>query len=415
MKALVDSTCTASIPKVCKQQYDLNPPFSCVTFLAPSPLSVLSLAFSNTMALSALLAAMVAAVLTRAHKGYKPTADEIALTNPELDGEGREEEKEEEEEEVEEGGVVTAADEETDLEEGDAALSRKAKDVYAPVDVSVRRKTRARTKPANSSSAKGSPSVGNRVAPVTIDAPTAASTDEQRLPQNMSRSDGNSNGDENGAVSTQSQALISAELSALRESYVSAVGRLESIVEGVARSAGEADRRLVEALATAARLEEIVAPLLQSRDTERALFSRQLDELRRDSTGAAAELGAQMASAQSHLAALGSSLEALRSSIPTAPMPVTAPAPASAPAPAPAHAPVPVPAPVLVPKESRLIQEQLEALSARLDGLQNNAIAGLEKQLADTQRQLQSQAEAQGEVEKLLTLVRVMNDDDFDD
>ena len=93
MKALVDSTCKASIRKLCQQQYDLNPPFSCVTYLAPSPLSVLSLAFSNTMALSTLLAAVVAALLSRMHKNYKATALEMALANPE---EGEEEGEEEE-------------------------------------------------------------------------------------------------------------------------------------------------------------------------------------------------------------------------------------------------------------------------------------------------------------------------------
>ena len=82
MKSLVDSTCQASIEKVCRQQYELNPPFSCVTYLSPSPLSVISLAFSNTMALSTFLAVVVAAILARMHKNYRATAEEMALVNP---------------------------------------------------------------------------------------------------------------------------------------------------------------------------------------------------------------------------------------------------------------------------------------------------------------------------------------------
>lgn len=81
MKALVNASCQASIPKVCQQQYDLNPPFSCVRYLSPSPLSVISLAFSNTMALSTLLAALVTAVLSRLHSKYRATPDELALAN----------------------------------------------------------------------------------------------------------------------------------------------------------------------------------------------------------------------------------------------------------------------------------------------------------------------------------------------
>jgi hypothetical protein len=81
-KALVASTCAASIPKVCQQQYDLNPPFACVTNSYASPLTVLSLAFSSTNLLATILALAVAAVLARLHRGYRPTSADLALANP---------------------------------------------------------------------------------------------------------------------------------------------------------------------------------------------------------------------------------------------------------------------------------------------------------------------------------------------
>ena len=39
----------ASISKVCEQQYDLNPPFSCAINIHSDPLTILSLVASNTM------------------------------------------------------------------------------------------------------------------------------------------------------------------------------------------------------------------------------------------------------------------------------------------------------------------------------------------------------------------------------
>jgi hypothetical protein len=85
MKSLVGSTCAASIPKVCQQQYELNPPFSCITDVYPSTLTVLSLSFSNTIALASALAVIVAAVLGRMHKNYRPSQREMALANPSQD------------------------------------------------------------------------------------------------------------------------------------------------------------------------------------------------------------------------------------------------------------------------------------------------------------------------------------------
>jgi len=82
MKSLVASTCSASIPKVCEQQYDLNPPFSCVQNTYPDVLTVLSLAFSNTTALAAFMATLVGVLLSRMHKQYAPTQAELDIVNP---------------------------------------------------------------------------------------------------------------------------------------------------------------------------------------------------------------------------------------------------------------------------------------------------------------------------------------------
>jgi hypothetical protein len=82
MKALVASTCAASIPKVCQQQYELNPPFSCVGNTYASPLTVLSLAFSNTYLVASILALLVTTVLSRLHKNYRPNAFELSVFNP---------------------------------------------------------------------------------------------------------------------------------------------------------------------------------------------------------------------------------------------------------------------------------------------------------------------------------------------
>ena len=82
MKALADATCADSITKVCRQQYDLNPPFSCVENTYPLPLTVLSLAFSNTNALASALAIIVSALLSRVYKNYRPTEAELQVANP---------------------------------------------------------------------------------------------------------------------------------------------------------------------------------------------------------------------------------------------------------------------------------------------------------------------------------------------
>ena len=68
MKALADSTCKASIPKVCQQQYELNPPFSCVTNTYSSPLTIISLASSNTSAIYALFTLLVSFLISKVYK-----------------------------------------------------------------------------------------------------------------------------------------------------------------------------------------------------------------------------------------------------------------------------------------------------------------------------------------------------------
>ena len=81
MKALVDASCEASIAKVCRQQYDLNPPFSCVTDVYPSALTVISLSSANATTLATFLALVVAALLTRTHRHYRPSEQDIAMVN----------------------------------------------------------------------------------------------------------------------------------------------------------------------------------------------------------------------------------------------------------------------------------------------------------------------------------------------
>ena len=82
MKSLVASTCSASIPKVCEQQYDLNPPFSCVQNTYPDVLTVISLAFSNTTAIATVIAILIGVLLSRMHKQYTPTPAELDIVNP---------------------------------------------------------------------------------------------------------------------------------------------------------------------------------------------------------------------------------------------------------------------------------------------------------------------------------------------
>lgn len=82
MKRLISDTCQASIAKVCKSQYADNPPFACLRNNATPPLTVISLAGSNTMAIASFLATLVAAILTRMYRKYVPTANELRITNP---------------------------------------------------------------------------------------------------------------------------------------------------------------------------------------------------------------------------------------------------------------------------------------------------------------------------------------------
>jgi hypothetical protein len=81
MAALVTSTCQASIDKVCTTQYTQNPPFACSKPITPSPLTVISLAGSNTMALASLVATLVALFLGRRYKNYAPSAEDLSLVN----------------------------------------------------------------------------------------------------------------------------------------------------------------------------------------------------------------------------------------------------------------------------------------------------------------------------------------------
>jgi hypothetical protein len=82
MKSLVDSTCAASIPKVCQQQYETNPPFSCVADIFSSPLTVLSLAASNTIALYGVFSFLAGFFIRRVYAQYKASIEEMKELNP---------------------------------------------------------------------------------------------------------------------------------------------------------------------------------------------------------------------------------------------------------------------------------------------------------------------------------------------
>ena len=82
MKSLVDSTCAASIPKVCQQQYETNPPFSCVADIFSSPLTILFLAASNTIALYGVFSFLAGFFIRRVYAQYKASIEEMKELNP---------------------------------------------------------------------------------------------------------------------------------------------------------------------------------------------------------------------------------------------------------------------------------------------------------------------------------------------
>jgi hypothetical protein len=67
---------------VCQQQYETNPPFSCVADIFSSPLTVLSLAFSNTAALYGVFSLASAFFLRRYWVNYQSSNEEMKALNP---------------------------------------------------------------------------------------------------------------------------------------------------------------------------------------------------------------------------------------------------------------------------------------------------------------------------------------------
>jgi hypothetical protein len=67
---------------VCQQQYETNPPFSCVADIFSSPLTVLSLAISNTLALTGFFSLLAAFVIRRFYSDFKASSEELEALNP---------------------------------------------------------------------------------------------------------------------------------------------------------------------------------------------------------------------------------------------------------------------------------------------------------------------------------------------
>jgi hypothetical protein len=84
MKSLVDSTCAASIPKVCQKQFE-NPPFSCAADIYNSPLTVLSLASSNTMAFYGLFSFAAVYLIKSWGNKWLASNQDVALVNPQTE------------------------------------------------------------------------------------------------------------------------------------------------------------------------------------------------------------------------------------------------------------------------------------------------------------------------------------------
>jgi len=86
MHKLVNDTCAVSIPKLCKTQYEQNPPFSCTKLEYSTPLTVLSLAASNTLTLFGLFSVLTYAILFYLYTKYEPTLEELNFLAPPAEG-----------------------------------------------------------------------------------------------------------------------------------------------------------------------------------------------------------------------------------------------------------------------------------------------------------------------------------------
>lgn len=82
LDALVKTSCDAAITKLCTQQYESNPPFSCVQNLHSDGLTIISLAASNTMTFFTLFTIVLSMVLAQVYKKYKSPDDEFLALNP---------------------------------------------------------------------------------------------------------------------------------------------------------------------------------------------------------------------------------------------------------------------------------------------------------------------------------------------
>jgi len=75
MASLVDTTCQQSIEKVCSTQYNDNPPYTCTTYTRSSVLTVLSLAFSTTMAIIGVVGILLTICLTQIYPTHMTSTD----------------------------------------------------------------------------------------------------------------------------------------------------------------------------------------------------------------------------------------------------------------------------------------------------------------------------------------------------
>ena len=70
LKALKDSTCQASIKKMCRATYELNPPFTRTRQVKANTLTAFSNAFSNTNVVWGIIAILIGTYFARVHKDY---------------------------------------------------------------------------------------------------------------------------------------------------------------------------------------------------------------------------------------------------------------------------------------------------------------------------------------------------------